>query len=317
MKPQRCVLFAGDSSRKLGQAITDIYHNEIIMGNIYSHTFPSGEKYCQLRENIRGDDVFLLQAICSPANDNLMQLLVMADACRRASAARITAVLPMFGYQRQDRKDKPRVPISAKLVANLLVASGVNRILTMDLHAQQIQGFFDIPVDHLYFRPSLMTALEGLDIQTVVAPDMGGIKKAMDFATKCHLEFAFVVKQRNSDTEVEAVRFVGDVKNKNILLLDDLTESMGTLCAAAMECKKNGAANIYAAVTHGCLTQMGTTILVNALFSGLIKQFFCSNTVTETTLPPWTGATIVDVADVFATAITKIHDNESVTELFQ
>ena len=274
MKDQRCVLFAGNSSQVLGNSIAMVPHMGITLGSIYHHKFPSGEWYCQLKENVRGDDVFLLQAICEPANDNLMQTLIMADACRRASAARITAVLPMFGYQRQDRKDKPRVPISAKLVANLLVASGVNRILTMDLHAQQIQGFFDIPVDHLYFQPSLMKALEGMDIQVVVAPDTGGIKKAVDFSTKAKLGFAFVVKQRNSDTEVEAVQFIGDVKGKNVLLLDDLTESVGTLYAAAQECRKNGAAKVYAAVTHGCLTQVGIQKLNDAVCLGLIDKFF-------------------------------------------
>ncbi len=316
MKDQRCVLFAGNSSQVLANAIATTPNMGISLGNIYHHRFPSGEWYCQLKENIRGDDVFLLQAICEPANDNLMQLLVMADACRRSSAARITAVIPYLGYSRQDRKDKPRVPISAKLVMDILAASGINRIITMDLHAQQIQGFTNLPFDHLYFQPSLMKALDGLNIQVVVAPDTGAIKKAVEFSTKASLDFAFIVKKRKSDTAVEAAQFVGDVKGKNVLVLDDLTESAGTVIAAANCCKNNGASNVYAAVTHACLSPVGSALLNTSITNGTITQFFCSNTVTESTIKPGTVATIVNVADVFATAIHKTHGNESITELF-
>lgn len=313
-----CVLFAGNSSQQLAKSIVK-HDSSIVTGDIYHHKFPSGEWYCQLKENVRGADVFLLQSICEPANDNLMQLLVMADAARRASADRITAVLPYFGYQRQDRKDKPRVPISAKLIMNLLEAAGIQRVITMDLHAQQIQGFTDLPVDHLYFQPTLAKALESFNIQVVVAPDIGAVKKVSEYAEKEHLDVAFIVKKRKNDTDVEVTQFVGDVKDKNVLVLDDLTESGGTIISAANCCKNNGAAKVYAAVTHGCVSQIGGVRLNQALQNGTIQRFFCSDTVTESTVDPnaTTTGTIVSVADVFAKAIHGTHYNESITSLFK
>src|ERR1019366_4972831 len=170
---------------------------------------------------------------------------------------RITAVLPYLGYSRQDRKDKPRVPISAKLVMDLIAASGINRVITMDLHAQQIQGFTNLPVDHLYFQPTLTEALKDKNIEVVVAPDVGAIKKAVEFSEKAKLDFAFIVKKRKDDTTVEVAQFVGDVKGKKVLVLDDLTDSAGTIVAAAKECRTNGASEVYAAVTHGCLATIG------------------------------------------------------------
>lgn len=319
MKDRRCVLFAGNASKLLAESIAKTPNMGVSLGSIYHHKFPSGEWYCQLKENVRGDDVFLIQAICEPANDNIMQLLVMADAARRASADRITAVIPYLGYSRQDRKDKPRVPISAKLVMDLFAASGINRIITMDLHAQQIQGFTNLPFDHLYFQPSLIKALDGLNIQVVVAPDTGAIKKAVEFSEKAKLDFAFIVKKRKNDTDVEVTQFVGDVKGKNVLVLDDLTESAGTMIAAANCCKNNGADNVYAAVTHGCLSRIGATKLSLAVQQGIIKHFFCSDTVTENTIDAIKGGagTIVSVAEVFAKAIYGTHMNQSITSLFQ
>ena len=307
-------IFAGEGSVKLTNSICSAIGTSI--GEIYFHTFPSGEKYSQYKENIRGCDVFIVQSGGYPSNDNLMQLLIMADAARRASAGRITAVCPMFFYQRQDRKDKPRVPISAKLIMDLLEASGIHRIITMDLHAQQIQGMTNLPVDHLYFQPSLMKALVGLDIEVVVAPDTGAIKKAVDFSKKTKLRFAFIVKERLNDTDVEVSQFVGDVKGKNVLVLDDLTESAGTLVAAANCCKNNGAKNVYAAVTHATLSKTGVEKLNQARRDNVINQFYCSNTVTETTIPHETVG-IVSVADLFAKAITGVNTNQSITELFQ
>jgi ribose-phosphate pyrophosphokinase len=317
MKDRRCVLFAGNASQKLADSITTIPHMGIQSGNIYHHKFPSGEWYCQLKENVRGDDVFLINAICEPANDNLMQLLIMADAARRASADRITAVIPYFGYQRQDRKDKPRVPISAKLIMNLLEASGIDRVITMDLHAQQIQGFTDLPVDHLYFQPTLAKALANLNIQVVVAPDIGAVKKASEYAEREKMDIAFIIKKRKNDTDVEVTQFVGDVKGKNVLVLDDLTESAGTIISAANCCKTNGADNVYGAVTHGCLSRIGIVRLNEATMNGTIKHFFCSDTVTEDCVQAGAGGTIVSVAEVFAKAIHGTHFNESITSLFQ
>ena len=270
--------------------------------------------YCQLKENVRGADVFLLQSIVRPANDNLMQLLVMADAARRASAGRITAVIPYFGYSRQDRKDKSRVPISAKLVMDLLEASGIDRIVTMDLHAPQIQGFTNLPVDHLYFRPALINALNEEKIGVVCAPDIGAVKRAEEYARKMNVDLAFISKKRKSDSEVEATQFVGDVKDKNVLLVDDLTESAGTLIAAAKVCRDNGASNIYCAVTHNCLNVVGIERLQKALKDGLINKFYAS---TSTGFPPYFGLiNVVDVAPLLGEAILSIHYNKSLSALF-
>jgi len=316
MKDSPLILFAGDASLVLADEIARTPHTGINLGAIYHHQFPSGEWYCQLQENVRGADVFLLQAICEPANDNLMQLLIMADAARRASAERITAVIPYLGYSRQDRKDKPRVPISAKLVMDILAASGINRIITMDLHAQQVQGFTNLPFDHLYFQPTLANAIKGLDIEVVVAPDTGAIKKAVEFSEREKLDFAFIVKKRKNDTDVEVSQFVGDVNGKNVLVLDDLTESAGTIISAATCCKNNGAKKVYGAVTHGCISEVGRGRLRDAFTKGTIDKFFCSDTVTE----EWKGneyGTVVSVADVFAKAIYGIHMNQSITSLFK
>ncbi len=313
MKDRQCLLFAGDASMVLANAISDC---GIPRGQIFHHQFPSGEWFCQFKENIRGADVFLLQAVCEPANDNLMQLLVMADAARRASADRITAVIPYLGYSRQDRKDKSRVPISAKLVLDIIAAAGINRIVTMDLHAAQIAGFTNLPFDHLYFSPTLAQSIKDLDIQVVVAPDIGAVKKATEYATSQGLELAFIVKKRKNDTDVEVSQFVGDVKGKNVLVLDDLTESAGTIIGAANCCKNNDAKKVYAAVTHGCMSEVGRNRLANAFATGVIDKFFCSDTVTEEF--KGNGAiSVISVADVFAKAILGIHENKSITSLFK
>lgn len=314
MNDRQCILFSGNASNVLAKEITK--HPSIILGDIYHHQFPSGEWYCQLRQNVRGADVFLLQSICEPANDNLMQLLIMADAARRASADRITAIIPFFGYSRQDRKDKPRVPISAKLVMDIMAAAGINRVITMDLHAQQIQGFTNLPFDHLYFQPVLSNALHNKNIDVVVSPDIGAVKKASEYAEKMGLDIAFIVKKRKNDTTVEVSHFVGDVKNKKVLLLDDLTESAGTMIAAAEQCKKNGATEVYCAVTHACISKVGRNRLEEAYKKGIINQFYCSSTVTEN----WEGtewATVISIADIFAKAIQGTHNNTSITSLFK
>ena len=206
------------------------------LGKALIRDFPNGETFVKIDENVRGEDTYVIQSTCPPANQNLMELFIMIDALRRASANRITAVLPFYGYARQDRKDQPRVPISAKLVANLLVASGVNRVLTCDLHAQQIQGFFDIPVDHLYAAPVIFEYLKTLDLGdelAVVSPDVGGIKMAHAYSQMLHASLAIVAKRRVSDTETETVSVIGKVRGKTVLLVDDLTETAGTLVSAA------------------------------------------------------------------------------------
>jgi ribose-phosphate pyrophosphokinase len=274
-------------------------------------TFPDGETFVQIHENVRGRDVYIVQPTCPPTNQNLMELLIMVDAARRASAHRITAVLPFFGYARQDRKDRPRVPITAKLVANLLVAAGVHRVLTIDLHAGQIQGFFDIPVDHLYAAPVLVNGLReriGEDV-VVVSPDVGGIKMTHAYSKTLNASMAIVAKNRVSAEEVQALSVIGDVEGKNVLLVDDLTETAGTLTAAAGLLKKHGAKKIYAAVSHAVLGDKGK----ERLQSSEIIELFATNSVPQAHGPK---VTALDVSPLLADAIRRIHSNESVTSLF-
>ncbi len=274
--------------------------------------FPDGETFVKINENIRGRDIFMIQPTCPPTNENIMELLIMTDAARRASAERITAVIPFFGYARQDRKDEPRVPITAKLVANLLVAAGVNRVLTMDLHAGQIQGFFDIPVDHLYAAPVLISQikLKGLgDNLVVVSPDVGGMKMAYAYSKELNCPLAIVAKNRVSATEVEALSVIGEVEGRDVLIVDDMTETAGTLKTAANILKEKGAKRICAAVSHGVLEEMGRTRIAESP----IEHLFTTN---STPLAKGDKVEVVSVAGLMGEGIRRIHHNESVTSLF-
>jgi ribose-phosphate pyrophosphokinase len=286
-------------------------HLGVPLCSVKLETFPDEETFVQIKENIRGRDVFIVQPTCPPANQNLMELLIMVDAARRASADRITAVMPFFGYARQDRKDRPRVPITAKLVANLMVAAGVNRVLTMDLHAQQIQGFFDIPVDHLYASPVLIKAIRerGIDDVVVVSPDVGGIKMSHAYAKTLGAPFAIVAKNRVSAEEVEALNLIGDVKGRNVVLVDDLTETAGTLTSAAKLLAEHGAKNIYASVSHAVLGDKGRERLAASPIIGV----FVTNSVPQAHGPK---VTALSVAALLGDAIKRIHSDESVTSLF-
>jgi ribose-phosphate pyrophosphokinase len=327
------ILFCGKSSQRLGKALSLTPHAGLLLGNIDHVQFPSGEWYCQLKDNVRGEDIFLVNSITTPANDSLMQLCIMADAARRASAGRITAVIPYMGYSRQDRKDKSRVPISAKLVMDILEASGINRVVTMDLHAPQIAGFTNLPFDHLQFRPALIEALKQVEeIDAVVAPDVGAVKRSEEYASRLDVELAIISKKRKSTINVEAKHFIGDVRDQNVLIVDDLTESAGTLISAAKECKSNGAKKVYCAITHGCFTDVGNHRLCEAFRRGTIDRLFVSNTVETVIDNQWWPArahqdttepvcykdfvTYVDVAPLFASAIKSIHRNESISSLF-
>lgn len=276
--------------------------------------FPDGEIFVKLRENVRGEDLFLVQSVSVSPNECLMELLIMIDAAKRASAKRITAILPYYAYARQDRKDQPRVPITAKLVANLLVAAGANRVLCMDLHAQQIQGFFDIPVDHLYAAPVIVKYLRSqkLDNLVVVSPDAGGMKMADAYSKLLDAGIAVVGKQRKSATDVEANHLVGDVNGCNTLIVDDMTSTAGTLTAAAGLLKKAGAKSIRAAVSHSLLTEKGIERLKNSPINEL---------VTTDSVPQreWEGfnVTVLSVADTLAEAICRIHNDQSVSSLFK
>lgn len=276
-------------------------------------SFPDGETFVKINENIRGRDVFIVQPTCPPTNQNLMELLILVDAARRSSSARITAVIPFFGYARQDRKDQPRVPITAKLVANLLAAAGVQRMLTMDLHAQQLQGFFDIPVDHLYALPVMIDYLHnlGLGDLVVVSPDVGGVKMASAYAEALKAGLAIVVKRRLSATEIEAVTVIGEVDGKNVILVDDLTETAGTLVGAARILRDQGARDIYAGVTHAVLTDLA----VERLKSSDIKELITTDSVPVRTDVD-SRVKVLSVAELLGEGIRRIHDDESVSSLF-
>jgi ribose-phosphate pyrophosphokinase len=288
---------------------------KVPMAKAIIRDFPNGETFVKIEENVRGEDVFVVQSTCPPVNQNMMELFIMIDALRRASANRITAVIPFYGYARQDRKDQPRVPISAKLVANLLVAAGTSRVLTMDLHAQQIQGFFDIPVDHLYAAPVLFEYLKTLDLGkdvAVVSPDTGGIKMAHAYSQMLHASLAIVAKRRMSDTETETISVIGRVRDKTVVLVDDLTETAGTLVSAAKILRRRGAKRTIAVVSHSVLNELGA----KRLRKSNIDELITTDTVPR---PKVDGLkiTIRSVAGLLGEAIKRIHTNSSVTSLFE
>jgi ribose-phosphate pyrophosphokinase len=286
----------------------------IELGKSTIKAFPDGETFVKVEENVRGEDVFVVQSTSPPTNHHLMEMFIMIDALRRASANRITAVLPFYGYARQDRKDQPRVPITAKLVANLLVAAGVNRILTMDLHAQQIQGFFDIPVDHLYAAPVMYEYLKKKHLRdlVVVSPDVGGLKMAYAYSQVLGGALAIVAKRRKSATEVESLAVIGEIRGKNALLVDDLTETAGTLTEAANLIKRKGARKIMACVSHAILNRVG----IERLRKSPIDELVTTDTVLR---PAISGVkiTTLTVAALLGEAIKRIHSNSSVTSLFE
>jgi ribose-phosphate pyrophosphokinase len=305
-------LFAGTSNPPLAAAIAESIG--MPLGKCTVSSFPDGETFVKIEENVRGEDVFLVQSSSPPTNHHLMEMFIMMDALRRASALRITAVLPFYGYARQDRKDQPRVPITAKLVANLLVAAGASRVLTMDLHAQQIQGFFDIPVDHLYAAPVMYEYLKSKKLQNlvIVTPDVGGLKMAHAYSQVLEGGLAIVAKRRKSATEVESLTVIGEIRGKTILLVDDLTETAGTLTTAAALLKKKGAKKVYACVSHAILNDLGIARLQKSNIDELIT--------TDTVLRPvieGVNITTLSVAGLLGEAIKRIHSNSSVTSLFE
>jgi len=268
----------------------------------------------QDRRERPGTDVFVIQSTSQPANQHLMEMFIMIDALRRASASRITAVLPFYGYARQDRKDQPRVPITAKLVANLLVAAGANRVLTMDLHAQQIQGFFDIPVDHLYAAPVLLEYISHQQTPNlvVVSPDLGGLKMAAAYSQTLGAELAIVAKRRKSPTETEAISVIGDIDGKNVLLVDDLTETAGTLVNAAHLLKQRGARRIQACVSHALINDLG----IERLRKSEIDELITTDSVVRPSIEG-VKITTLSVAGLLGEAIKRIYTNSSVTSLFE
>jgi ribose-phosphate pyrophosphokinase len=305
-------VFSGSANRELAQRICDCIG--VPLGQATISSFPDGETYVKIEENIRGRDVFIIQPTSPPTNQHLMELLIMVDAARRASADRITAVIPFFGYARQDRKDQPRVPITAKLVANLLYAAGVSRVLTMDLHAQQVQGFFDIPVDHLYSMPVLLKYLRTrLTRKTVVvSPDVGGLKMASAYSQALGANLAIVAKQRKSATETKALYVIGDVEGCDVLLVDDLTETAGTLASAAAVLKQHGALDIYAGVAHAVLVDLAIPRLQNSQ----IEELITTNSTPVRTVEGF-KTTVLCVSELLGEGMKRIHNDESVSSLFK
>jgi ribose-phosphate pyrophosphokinase len=284
------------------------------MGRIELGRFPEGEVKVKIGENIRGTDCFLVQSTCPPVNDSLMELLVMIDAFRRASARRITAVIPFYGYARQDRKDQPRVPITAKLVANLVTAAGAHRVLTMDLHAMQIQGFFDIPLDHLLAAPVLIDYFKQKKIADlmVATADVGGIKQAWQFAERLQTGLAIVDKKRTGDQDVKAMALIGDVRGKNVIIPDDMIATASTLATAAKFLRENGAKELYACCTHPVFSGDAVSKLKSVGF----KEIVVTNTIPlapEKMLPE---VRTLSIANLFGEAILRIHNETSVSSLF-
>ena len=285
------------------------------------NTFADGEVSVSLEETVRGADVFLVQSTCKPVNDNLMELLVLVDACRRASAGRITAVIPYFGYARQDRKAKSRDPISAKLVANMITAAGANRVLTMDLHAAQIQGFFDIPLDHLlgnptfvdYFMKKFPEDKYNHDEFVVVSPDVGSVGRARAFATKVHMGLAIVDKRRQRANVCEVMNVIGDVQGKTCILFDDMVDTAGSLCNAAKALVEIGGAKaVYACATHGVLSGPA----YERIEESPIEEIVFLNTIPQSGNTPSNKIKFLDVAPVFARAIQHVHGGTSIADLF-
>ncbi len=314
LSPKRATvkIFSGNSNLPLAEAIAAGIG--MSLGRSAVTKFPDGETFVKIEENVRGEDVFVVQSSSPPTNHHLMEMFIMIDALRRASATRITAVIPFYGYARQDRKDQPRVPITAKLVANLIVAAGANRVLTMDLHAQQIQGFFDIPVDHLYAAPVMYSYIRSLNLENpvVVSPDVGGLKMAYAYSQALETELAIVAKRRKSPSEVESTAIIGDVNGRNVLMVDDLTETAGTLASAAELLRRSGAKEIRACVSHALLNEQG----IERLKKSGIDELITTDTVARS---PIAGVkiTTLSVAELLAEAIKRIHSNSSVTSLFE
>ncbi len=306
------LIFSGRANKKFAKAVANAAQRKL--GDIQIENFSDGEIWVKYNQNIRGTDVFLIQPTNSPA-DNLLELLIMVDAARRASASRITAVIPYFGYARQDRKDQPRVSISAKLVANLITQAGANRVLTMDLHAPQIQGFFDIPLDHLYAAGVLIDYLnseEKINNLVVVSPDVGSIALAKAYARRLGAELAILNKRRIHPNKCQVTELIGHVQGKNALLVDDLVDTAGTLQEGIAALKKQGAKDIYVSCTHALLSGPA----IERIRESNIEKLFVTDTVNIAEDKKLENMHILSVADQFGEAIKRIHLERSISDLF-
>ena len=307
------VVMSGSANPALARKVAE--YLKLPLSNVENKRFPDGEIDLKVLEDVRGSDVYLVQPTCPPVNDNLMERPILIDCLRRASAERITAVIPYFGYGRQDRKAEGRVPISAKLVANLITAAGATRAISVDLHAAQIQGFFDIPVDHLYASPVLVDHFRKLGLQdlTIVTPDVGGIKMARAYAKRLAAGLAICDKRRSGPTETEVMHVIGDVQNRNVILVDDMVSTGTSIAEAARACRKNGAKDIYICATHAVLAGRA----VEKLQAAPIREIVVTDTIPldgkEKSLP---NLRVLSIAPLLGEAIRRIHHSESVSSLF-
>jgi len=307
------ILLSGNANQLLANHIST--HAGISLSDMELRRFADGEIFCEIRNHIRGEDVFIIQSTCNPANDNLMELLVIIDACKRASAGRITAVMPYYGYARQDRKPVSRTPITAKLIANMLQAAGTDRVLTMDLHAGQIQGFFDIPVDDLRAKPLFVKDLKKRPMVSngnalIISPDAGGVPRARSLAKSLNLDIAIIDKRRDKANESEAMNVIGNVKGKQCIIVDDIVDTGGTLVKATEALLKNGAEEVQAYITHGVLSNGGMKTINQSSMGGL--------TITDS-IPQYDNKKVklISVGKLFAEAIRRVHHDESISVLFE
>ncbi len=305
-------LFAGRANLRLAQDIAE--YLGIGLGEIEVRSFSDKEVYVEINENVRGKDIFLVQSTCPPANESLMELLIMIDAFQRASALRITAVIPYYGYARQDRKDRPRVPITAKLVANLITVAGADRVLTIDLHAGQIQGFFDIKVDHLFVAPIFIDYFKEKHFNdlVVLSPDVGGVRRARAYARRLGASLAIVDKRRPMANEAQVLHIVGEVKGKHVLIVDDMIDTGGTMIAAMEVLKERGASEIYASCTHPVLS--GNTY--EKIEGSFLEELVVADTIPLVENKKVSKIRVLSVASLLGEAIRRIHENRSVSSLF-
>jgi len=306
-------IFGGRAHPALVQEICE-YLN-LTAGNVKAINFSDGEIFCQIDENVRGSDVFIVQPTCEPVNENLMELLILLDTFKRSSASRVTAVLPYYGYARQDKKDRPRVPITAKLVADLISRAGADRVLTMDLHADQIQGFFDVPVDHLFAAPVMLETIRDLDVPNlvIVSPDAGGVERSRAIAKRMEVGLAILDKRRTAPNEAEVMHVIGDVDGCNALIVDDIIDTAGTLTKAVAALKKQGADRVLAAGVHGVLSGPA----LDRIDASPIENVLITNTIpVEAKLRRSAKLRSLSVAPLLGEAIRRIHENSSVSSLF-
>jgi ribose-phosphate pyrophosphokinase len=309
----RLRLFSGSSNVALAKEVA--CYLGIDLGPMVSKRFADGELYVQIQESIRGCDVYLIQPVCHPVNDNLMELLILVDACRRASARQITAVLPYYGYARADRKTAGRESITAKLVANLITEAGADRVLAMDLHSSQIQGYFDIPVDHVYGTPAILDYLRAKQLSdvVVVSPDVGGVARARAFAKKLDdAPLAIIDKRRQAHNVAEVFNVIGDVKGKTAILVDDMIDTGGTISEGARLLRREGAREVYACATHAVFSPPAT----ERLSSGVFEEVIVTNTIPVPADRQFEQLTVLSVANVLGETIWRIHEDSSVSSLF-